>query len=292
MRVYLSALHQGIMTTTPPGAWLDFRQIARRSFPSLREMLKTSGSCTSAGLKTFSRYSGKTLAFFKGKLWYVASNKGGVNSAQKFFAGGYDFLHLALEMQPGDDVLAWATSVIEAYPGIPTILTTHDYLSSAGKKLPNPLIDLVRVDPKFHNNAEQLWSKLIDRHDQIFMVFCGHQRGQSLRVDLNSSGNPVYQMLANYQDRGQVTLEAGYERPRAIGDGWLRLLRFDLGAESPSIAVRTYSTYYNKFSSELDTYATWYRKKEQPQMTEAEFYDADDFVIDLEGFRTRFGDGN
>jgi hypothetical protein len=109
------------------------------------------------------------------------SYNGGSSSAQRFDAGGYEFLHITLEMQPGDAVLQWAESIIAANPGLPTIVTTHDYLSTSGKRLPNPLIDLARIEPENHNSAEQLWRKLIRRHDQIFLVLCGHQHGQSFR---------------------------------------------------------------------------------------------------------------
>ena len=53
--------------------------------------------------------------------------------------------------------------------------------------------------------------------------------------------------------------------------------------------VRTYSTHYETYSGELGTYAAWYRDHEQPDMTDAEFHAADEFVIELEDFRVRFG---
>ncbi|NIN80466.1 MAG: serine/threonine protein phosphatase, partial [Pseudomonas stutzeri] len=144
-----------------------------------------------------------------------------------------------LEMQPGDDVLRWAELVLDANPGLPTIVTTHDYLSVAGERLPYPLIDLARVDPDFHNSAEQLWQKLLRRHDQIFLVLCGHQHGQAWRVDPNLEGNPVYQVLADYQGRGQAALDAGRKRRVGIGDGWLRLMRFDFSRRPATVTVRT-----------------------------------------------------
>jgi NAD-dependent DNA ligase len=56
----------------------------------------------------------------------------------------------------------------------------------------------------------------------------------------------------------------------------------------PTIEVKTWSTHYRKLSSELPDYAAWYRANEQPEMTDAEFLAADDFVIELQDFRTRF----
>lgn len=240
------------------------------------------------GLDNFRSVFGADSDFFRDKPWYIASYNGGSSSAQRFDAGGYEFLHITLEMQPGDAVLQWAESIIAANPGLPTIVTTHDYLSTSGKRLPNPLIDLARIEPENHNSAEQLWRKLIRRHDQIFLVLCGHQHGQSFRIDDNLEGNPVYQILADYQARGQVAVQAGRKRRVGIGDGWLRLMTFDFATGPATITVKTYSSHYGQYSSDMDRYADWYRAKEQPRMTDAEFMAADDFVIRLEGFKHRF----
>ncbi len=140
------------------------------------------------GLDNFRSAFGDDKPFFKGKPWYVASFRGGANSAQVFTAGGYEFLHFALEMHAGDEVVAWVESVMAKYPGRPTILSTHDYLDTAGQRHPNPIIDLDRVDPDEHNSAEELFAELIAKNDQIFLVLCGHQHGQSFRVDPEREG--------------------------------------------------------------------------------------------------------
>ena len=69
------------------------------------------------GLDNFRSVFGDKSDFFRDKSWYIASYKGGANSAQKFSAGGYTFLHLALEMHPSDAVITWAGSVLTANPG-------------------------------------------------------------------------------------------------------------------------------------------------------------------------------
>lgn len=247
------------------------------------------------GLDNFRSAFGSNSPFFDGRSWYVASFRGGANSAQVFTAAGYRFLHLALEMHPDDEVLDWAQSVIERYQGYPTILTTHDYLSPKGERVAAAIIDLARVDPGFHNSAQEVWQALIAPNDQVFLVLCGHQHGQALRVDRNQAGHAVYQILADYQDRGRAGLEAGQPldphlgRPVGIGDGWLRLLRFELGSATPRIAVRTYSTYFKRTSSELAEYADWYREHEQAGMSDAEFLAAEHYELTLEDFRERFG---
>ena len=54
--------------------------------------------------------------------------------------------------------------------------------------------------------------------------------------------------------------------------------------------MKTYSSHYDRYSSDVAEYAGWYRSYEQPDMNDADFYRADDFVISLKGFRQRFGD--
>lgn len=247
------------------------------------------------GLDNFRSVFGDDKPFYKGKPWYVASFRGGANSAQVFRAGGYEFLHFALEMQADDQVVAWIEKTLAKYPGRPTILSTHDYLDPRGQRRGNPIIDLDRVDPDHHNNADELFAKLIAKNDQIFLVLCGHHHGQSFRVDPNEKGHEVYQMLADYQDRGQAGLDSGQpidallRGPTGIGDGWLRVLRFETGGIAPRIDVRTYSTFYREHSSEIEQYADWYREHEQPGMTDDEFLDAEEFTIPLIDFRARFG---
>jgi hypothetical protein len=248
------------------------------------------------GLDNFRSAFGDDKPFFAGKPWYVGSHRGGTSSAQIFEAGGYRFLHLALEMQAGDDVVAWVEGILDANPGLPTIISTHDYLDPRGERAANPIVDLGRVDPEGHNSAEELFAKLIAPNDQIFLVLCGHHHGQAFRVDDNDSGHSVYQMLADYQDRGQAGLDAGQAPdpfmgglPTGIGDGWFRLLTFDLAGESPIMKVRTYSTHYDARSSGLETYSAWYREHEQPDKSDEEFLASEEFDVPLEDFRERFG---
>ena len=214
------------------------------------------------GLDNFRSVFGNQGEFFNGKPWYVDSFRGGANSAQVFSAGGYRFLHIALEMSPDNGVIQWASAVIQEHPGYPTIITTHDYLNTRGQRRTYPLIDLPAGDPGHHNSAEQLWERLVKAYDQVFLVLCGHHH-QSLRIDLNPYGNPVYQVLADYQGRGQAGVEAGQPvagngRPVGLGDGWYRLMRFDLASENPTLRVETWSSHFRRYSRDVPDYAEWY----------------------------------
>ena len=245
------------------------------------------------GLDNFRSVFGNEGEFFRDKKWYVDSYRGGANSAQLFRAGGYEFLHITLEMSPDDGVLQWATTVLELYPGLPTILTTHDYLDGKGRRRANPIIDLPRVDPQHHNTAEEVFAKLIEPNDQVFLVLCGHHHGQSHRIDVNDRGHEVYQILADYQDRGQAGLDGGQppgrRGPVGIGDGWYRLMHFDLQSEPPRVEVRTWSSHYRSWARDHEHYADWYREHEQPELDDAAFVAEDSFELVLRDFRERFG---
>ncbi|MAT93091.1 MAG: serine/threonine protein phosphatase [Halioglobus sp.] len=268
---------------------LDIAPQAIRMLPEHLGMLHI------GGLDNFRSAFGADSDFFAGRDWYVASTNGGGSSAQTFRAGGYTFLHIALEMQPSDEVIAWAHGVIDAHPGVPTIVSTHDYLNTAGERLPNPIVDLALVDPEQHNSAQQLWDKLLSRRDEIFLVLCGHQHAQSRRVDANVNGFAVHQVLADYQGRGQSGLDAGQpidprrRMPTGLGDGWFRLMEFDLAADTPVIRVRTYSSHYRAYAGEVPQYAPWYKRWEQPQLSDEAFLAGDEFDLPLADFRARFG---
>lgn len=246
------------------------------------------------GLDNFRLAFGSDTDFFRDKDWYVSGYQGGGSSAQLFSAGGYNFLHLALEMHPGAAVIAWAQDVINEYAGLPTLLSTHDYLNPRGERLPSPGFDLAAVDPEHNYSAEELWQGFIRKNDQIFMILSGHQLGQALRIDENENNNAVYQILADYQGRGQVGIDAGQSLTSTgsivgIGDGWYREMVFHLGGAVPRVDVKTFSSHYARYSSRLNSYATWYKKWEQPGMSDREFLEADEFTIRLNDFYSRFG---
>lgn len=209
--------------------------------------LTTLGVNHVGGLDNFRTVFGADTPFFKGRDWYVGSHDGGADSAQIFTAGGFTFLHIGLQFDAPDASLQWAADIIRQHPGLPTILSTHDYMTNSGERASNPAIDNHKLDAQ-DNTPQMLWDKLIAKNDQIFMVLCGHEAGQAFRVDPNLSGHPVYQILADYQDRGQTAVEAGVPVSplgRTIGDGWI--------------------------------------------LSDKEFNDQDDFMIDLKGFFERFG---
>jgi hypothetical protein len=162
------------------------------------------------GAEAFRKHFGP--ARFAKYDWFGGASENGLNTCQFFSAGGARFMMLHLEVDVPDEAIAWAKGVLAKHPGLPTIVTTHVYLSNVDKgrgKSP-----FCRGDG---NSAEGLWQKLIAPSAQIVMVLGGHygaDGGEYHQVSFNQADRPVLEMLADYQ--------SGPEG----GQGFLRLLRF------------------------------------------------------------------
>ena len=210
------------------------------------------------------RYFGSDSPYFAGKSWYGGASdelaiNPGISSYQTFCAGGKKFLHISLEMEAGPSALAWAQGVIDAHLGYATIVTTHSYLSPpANSDSSLPLVNAAKRnaastsylkysptgDPTTGtewNDAQGVWDYFLKMNDQIFMVLCGHSWGstvagvsksENIRIDLNQAGNPVYQILTDYQGNTKAGSKGG--------DGWFRFMEFDM--ETNNIHSYTYST--------------------------------------------------
>ena len=134
-----------------------------------------------------------------------------MNSYQLFSGGGSRFLVFHLEADIPDEAIAWVEGILERYPGTPAIVSTHIYMSDETKS---------RTQEQYYrkdvgNSGEAVWNKLIKKNSQIFMVLCGHWAnagGEWYQVSGNDAGQPVLEILADYQTR-----ENG-------GNGWLRLI--------------------------------------------------------------------
>ncbi len=151
-------------------------------------------------------------------------------------------LFINLEIEPSDFALAWANNVIQKYPGVYTIVTTHKYLPDDSTTLDE---QTAYSDPEPNNNGSQIWRKLVNNNCQIKMVWNGHFHntdGENRITSLNSCGQPVEQILQDYQTR-----EKG-------GNGLLRIYTFT--PETKKIGVTTYSptlgTFEKDSSSEFE----------------------------------------
>jgi hypothetical protein len=209
------------------------------------------------GYYPFDEYFGAESKHYKNQAYYGGSFEGG-NSYQRFQGGGIDFINLALEMEPRPSVLAWAQTVIDANPGVPTIITTHEWMD------PNFRGSIDRSNDynayfagTDHQTPDQVWDKFIRKNDQIFMVLAGHDftgtpgqpgisNGEIRRIDLNDFGHEVYQVVTDYQGNTVGVKADGTTIADNGGAGWMRFMEFDTNTKQ--IHFYTYSPLLGKYA--------------------------------------------
>jgi hypothetical protein len=165
---------------------------------------------------------------FNGKSWYGGAYQNeNANNFELFHGGQDDYLIFHFQYDPSDQVLTWANSTLQNYPNRQVIVTTHSYLNLNGSRT---------------DIGNRIWQNFVAPHaDQIFLVLCGHNHGETQRTDI-INGHTVYQIMADYQDRTNG------------GNGWLRILEFH--PVEDKIYVRTYSPYLNNYETDTDSQFT------------------------------------
>jgi hypothetical protein len=172
------------------------------------------------------------------------------NSYHTFNAGGNDWLVLALEFGPRDEVVQWANDIVEAHPDHKAMLVTHAYMyyddtiydwaTKGATQQWNPHSYGVANQPGGVNDGQELWDELVKGHENFRFVFNGHvlADGVGRRATLGDAGNVVHQILANYQ----INVEGG--------QGDMRLLEFKPDGET--VVVRTYSPSLDRYDTAPD----------------------------------------
>lgn len=162
---------------------------------------------------------------FANDPWYLGSYEGGigphvsvdnVNSAQRFSAGGMDFLHLSLECNAPDDVLAWADATIRQHPECRVIVTTHMDLGVVERPKttvghihdPKGRMRWVKIHGKRGNSGEAMWEKFFRHQPQLDLILCGDQsRVTALRLDTPADDDHVVtSLLSDYMSQPVLRL--------------------------------------------------------------------------------------
>jgi hypothetical protein len=196
--------------------------------------------------------------FGPGSAYTKQANVGGFfedsktdNSYHTFSDGKNDWLAIALEFAPRDQVVAWANQVVEKHAKHLAMLVTHAYMYNddtrydwANKgtgQMWNPHDYKVAKRPgETVNDGQQLWDKLVSQHKNFRFAFNGHVLGDGtgFQSSTGKHGNVVHQILANYQ----VKFEGG--------QGDMRLMEFK--ADGNTVAIRTYSPSLDRYDRAAD----------------------------------------
>ncbi|MFM9956446.1 MAG: DNRLRE domain-containing protein [Phycisphaerales bacterium] len=189
-------------------------------------------SSKASGTSAFQPWFGPTR--YTSYPWFLGSASDNENFAATFTAGGYTFLNLTLEWQPDATALSWAQSQINANPGLPVIINTHEHLQDA---------DTSGNGAGRTGAGNFTFNSLIQNNPSIFMIECGHHHrghsgfdGEHHQFGVNIAGSEVFEFLSDYQDYA------------VGGQGWLRYVKFDV--PNDQLLVRTYSVSLNQFQDD------------------------------------------
>ena len=189
------------------------------------------------------------LAFFGpdryvGEPYFRSASPTGMSSWQIFEGDDREFISLSVECETPPSELAWAQGVLDRHRDKAVMFTTHRYLQDAEDYTAGvPIVSSGRypdiwylVEPPRQPEgiqAEELFQWFVRRNPNIFLVNCGHFHEEYRQTSTNVAGLPVHEVLADYQDD-----------PNG-GDGWLRIMRFDVPAGR--IDFESYSPYLDQY---------------------------------------------
>lgn len=211
----------------------------------------TSGNhdITPNGLSGEPYIPGNYLDFFGpqrylGTPYFMTASPTGMSSWQVFAGDDREFIGLSVECETAASELAWAQGVLDRNRDKAVMFTTHRYLQDAEDYTAGvPIVSSGRypdiwylVEPPRQPNgirAEELFQWFIRRNPNIFLVNCGHFHEEYRQTSTNVAGLPVHEVLADYQDD-----------PNG-GDGWLRIMEFDVAAGR--IEFESYSPYLDEY---------------------------------------------
>lgn len=175
-----------------------------------------------------------------------------MNVYHTFSVGNIKYMVICLDYGANDDILAWAGDVIEAHPDHNVIITTHCYLFRDGTTLDaNDVCPPSELGDEY-NDGDEMWDKLIKKHENIVLVLSGHDSSASIvtSVSKGDNGNNVVQMLVDTQN-----VDKSYKAEGGLGN----VAMFYFSEDGKTVQVRYYSTiqqkYFmntNQFTFELD----------------------------------------
>ena len=148
---------------------------------------------------------------------------------------GTNWLVMSLEFGMPDDVLRWASEVIEAHQDHRVIIDTHSWNGGDGRITPTtePLNTdnggwgyAIRDNPRGVNDGEDAWREFASKYPNITFTFNGHNfmGGAETVVSYGAGDDPVYQMFVNYQNGAWAGVEGIGTNG---GNGAIRLVVID-----------------------------------------------------------------
>lgn len=179
--------------------------------------------------------------------WYGGYyGEGSTSSWGTFTVSGQEYLVMGLEFVPRGKVVKWARGVLDANLDAVAILFTHAYMYGNGTRIDSSEDDYAGAGVVDFNDGEDLWAGLVRFYPNISMVVSGHVEGPvSYRTDY-VDGQPVNQVLNNWQHQEG-------------GQGWLAYYEFFPGKNK--IIGTAYSPLLDEFGKDEEMSWEWEFRK-------------------------------
>lgn len=162
------------------------------------------------------------------------------NTYLTFSVGKVNYIIINLDFGATDDILGWAGEVLDSHPDHRGILVTHGYLNADGTTLDSNDYASPDTYESQLNSGEDMWQKLVSKHENIDMIVSGHMHHDSAVVSPREgdAGNTVYQVLMDPQSTCN----------KLGGIGVVGLMYFT--EDGNHAKIKYYSTVLDKYLSE------------------------------------------
>ncbi len=149
---------------------------------------------------------------------------------------GQRYLILNLEFQPRRAVIAWANQVLARHRDKKAIIVTHEFLNEGGALDSKPFVSGNDFTP-----ASKIYSDLVKKHRNIFLVLNGHHaRGSARRFDKASGAHFLF-----FDE---------FLNPERKKQGWIRLMV--VSPKKGTVRVMTYSPFLKRFRNDYQSQFT------------------------------------
>lgn len=168
----------------------------------------------------------------------------GGNTYTFLTVGKNKFLIVSMEYCPSQNVIQEVSQAIKQNADKRVILATHAFLRSdrSWTSVSGGGV-CTRIPGTDDYSTKDIWDSVIYPNPNVFLVVSGHSSGENKRIDNNTAGNPVEQVVIDYQSKNSG------------GDGMLKIITFD--PEKDKIYFQTYSPWFNSYPNETKSKFTF-----------------------------------
>ena len=160
----------------------------------------------------------------------------GGNNYTFLTVGKNEFLIVAMQYCPSRNVVEEVSKAIKQNADKRVILSTHAFLRSDGSWTSVSGGGVCTKIPGTDDySTEAIWDYVVYPNPNVFLVVSGHSSGENKRIDNNTAGNPVQQVVIDYQNKNNG------------GDGMLKIITFD--PEKDKVYFQTFSPWLNSYAN-------------------------------------------